>query len=115
MTHKQLRLDFSDYSAKQQERDFQSSLLHTVFLIKVDGEWGHLLIGQSGDDIDFYPDMDLSQTYSALKKEYPNCRPRVIQNKYLEDYLRTKRQEIKKKKSVSRQPIQLEISWNNER
>lgn len=35
---KQLRLNFSDYSATQQERDAQHSLLRTVFLLKVDGD-----------------------------------------------------------------------------
>lgn len=113
---KQLRLNFSDYSAKQQERDTQRSLLRTVFLLKVDGDWGHLFITQRGDDIDFYPGKNLSQTYEALKQEYPRCLPRVIRNEYLEDYLRTKRPEIMKQKHPEwgkpPRATQLNIKWN---
>lgn len=113
---KQLHLDFSDYSAKQQEKDAQRSLLRTVFLLKVDGDWGHLFITQRGDDIDFYPGKNLFQTYEALKLEYPRCLPKVIRNEYLEDYLRTKRPEIMKQKHPEwgkpPRATQLNIKWN---
>lgn len=103
---KQLRLDFSDYSAAQQERDAQRSLLRTVFLLKIDGEWGHLFITQRGDDVQFYPGKELVEVYKELKETYPKCLPRVIQNKHLADYMRTMKPKVKKPKAK-----ELMIEW----
>lgn len=98
---KHLRLNFSDYSAEQQEKDTLNHIRRQVYLMKVDGEWGHLIIKQLGnDDIDFYPQKTLFEVYDELKKEFPNCQPKVIQNRGLEDYLR----EIKRKRAKTNQP-----------
>lgn len=86
---KHLRFNFSDYSAEQQEKDASNHVRRQVYLMKVDGEWGHLIIKQLGnDDIDFYPGDTLFEVYDKLKESLPNCQPKVIQNRGLENYLR---------------------------
>lgn len=94
---KQLRLSFSDYSAKEQERDAMKSRFKQVYLMKVDGEWGHFTIIDGEDDIDFHKG-DLTETYFELKARFPEHTVKVIQNKGLENYLRDKRPEIVKKR-----------------
>lgn len=84
---KQLRLDFSDYSAKEQEKDAIKSRFKQVYLMKVDGVWAHFTIIDGKDDYDSY-DGDLTQTYYEVKRKLPQHAVKVIQNKGLEDYLR---------------------------
>ena len=84
---KQLRIDFPDYSAKEQELDAKRSLFRQVYLMKIDGKWGHYTIVDGKEDYDFHKG-DLTETYNDIKAEYPRHRVRVIQNKGLEDYLR---------------------------
>lgn len=103
---KQQRLDFSDYSAKEQEADAQKAhrlkLIRHVYLMKVSGEWAHFIVGQNGkDDIDFYGDMDLEAVYRTLKRTRPEYTAKVIRNRGLEDYLRDHRGEYHKVKQLS--------------
>lgn len=106
---KQLRLNFSDYSAEQQERDVQhfaevSKKVHkpTLFVLKVDGEWAHLDLKMKHK---FYGDKNLFQMYNEIKETHPNHNLKYVINKGLEDYLR----EMKRRENRCRQ---LRIKFN---
>lgn len=97
------RLDFSDYSAKEQAADEKKAhrlkIIRHAYLMKVSGEWAHFIVGQSGkDDIAFYGDMELEAVYRKIKHDKPDYMPKVIQNKGLENYLREHRAEYKTSK-----------------
>lgn len=94
---KQLRLDFSDYSAKEQEKDAIKSRFKQVYLMKVDGVWGHYTIIDGKDDIDFHEGKDLTEAYFELKGRFPLHQVRVIRNEGLENYLRDVRKSREKK------------------
>lgn len=103
------RLDFDDYSAEEQAADVKKAhrleVIKHAYLMKVDGEWAHFIIGQCGkDDIDFYGDMELAEVYRKLQRTRPEYTPKVIINKGLEYYLRDHRGEYHKVK-------QLKIDW----
>lgn len=110
---KQPRLDFSDYSAKEQERDAMKSRFRQVYLMKVDGQWGHYTIIEGKEDIDFH-DGDLTETYFELKSKFPQHAVKVIMNEGLENYLRDKRPEILKK-HLRDNVRQLKIDFSNQR
>jgi len=84
---KQLRLDFSDYSAREQERDTMRSRFRQVYLMRVDGKWAHYTLVEGKEDYDSH-DGDLTQTYYEIKAQFKEHTVKVIQNKGLEDYLR---------------------------
>lgn len=93
---KEQRLNFSDYSAEQQEADVKrfidaSKKVHkpTLFVLKVDGEWAHLDLKMKHK---FYGDKNLFQMYNEIKQTHPNHKLKYIINKGLEDYLRDVRQ-----------------------
>ena len=92
---KQLRLNFSDYSAEEQEKDTHRKRIIQVpkhaYLMKVDGVWAHLIVNQVGDECRFYEDMNLTQVYYELKKKKSGYKPKVIENEGLEAYLRNKK------------------------
>ena len=103
---KQGRLNFSDYSEEQQEADAKKAhrlkVIRHAYLMKVDGEWAHFIIGTQGkDDIDYYGDMELAEVYRKLQRTRPEYTPKVIINKGLEDYLRDHRGEYHKVKQLS--------------
>ena len=102
---KQLRLDFSDYSAKEQEQDTMRSRFKQVYLMRVDGKWAHYAIVDGKEDYDSH-DGDLTKTYYELKKQLPEHRMRVIRNKGLEDYLRDM---LPKKRQAQKNSKQLNI------
>lgn len=106
------RLPFSDYSAAEQERDAAKKkplkMIRHAYLMKIDGEWAHFIIGQGGDDIDFYEGNELTKVCEILKRKYPYHQPRVIMNEGLENYLRDRRPEIMRKKRCK----QLTINFN---
>lgn len=114
MQIKQQRLNFSDYSAQEQETDAKRfadankklKVPRHAYLMKVDGEWAHFIVGTHGkDDIDFYEDMTLTAVYNKLKRVKPEYTAKVIQNKGLENYLRDHREEYRHKVR------QLRIDW----
>jgi hypothetical protein len=84
---KEQRLPFSDYPAKEQERDAMRSRFRQVYLMRVDGKWAHYTLVDGKDNYDSY-DGDLTQTYYEVKQKLPLHSVKVIQNKGLEDYLR---------------------------
>lgn len=92
---KELRLNFSDYPAEEQEKDTRRKRIIQVpkhaYLMKVDGVWAHLIVNQAGDEYRFYEDMNLIQVYYELKKNKPGYKPKVIKNEGLEAYLRNKK------------------------
>lgn len=99
---KQQRLNFSDYTAEQQEADARKAKKLKVpqhaYLMKIDGEWAHFIVGQNGkDDIDFYGDMELTAVYKKLKITRPEYTAKVIRNRGLEEYLRDHKKEYRKK------------------
>lgn len=104
---KQLRIDFPDYSAREQERDSMRSCFKQVYLMKVDCKWAHFTIIDGKDDYDFY-EGDLTQTYYEVKSKLPQHVVKVIQNKGLEDYLRDrlpKKIEKKQQNKIMELPI----------
>ena len=88
---KELRLNFSDYTAEEQEADVKKYQMRKVprhaYLMKIHGEWGHFIINQQGDDIGFYGKKNLFEVYKELKEKRPDYIPKVIQNQGLENYL----------------------------
>ena len=107
---KQLRLDFSDYSAREQERDTMRSRFRQVYLMRVDGKWAHYTLVEGKEDYDSH-DGDLTQTYYEVKQKLPQHSVKVIQNKGLEDYLRDM---LPKKKQAQTNSKQLTIWGKND-
>ena len=64
----QLRLDFSDYSAREQERDTMRSRFRQVYLMRVDGKWAHYTLVEGKEDYDSH-DGDLTQNILRSKAE----------------------------------------------
>lgn len=94
---KEQRLNFSDYSAEQQEADARKHKTHKplLFVMKVDGEWAHL---DSQLHYKFYEDRNLFQMYNEIKRTHPEHNLKYIINEGLENYLREmKRREQKYK------------------
>lgn len=95
------RLPFSDYPAKEQEADIKKSkrlkVIRHAYLMRIDGEWTHFIVSQKGDDIGYYDDLKLPEVYEKLKRTRPEYTPKVIQNEGLENYLRDRRPEFKKR------------------
>lgn len=119
MQGKELRFDFPDYPAAEQEKDAirkkPLKVLRHAYLMKINGEWAHFIIGQGGEDIDFYERLKLPEVCAALKKRFPEHTPRVIMNEGLENYLRDKRPEIMRKKHYKQLTINFNGGQNNER
>ena len=90
---KELRLNFSDYPAIEQEYDSQriKKPLKHVYLMRVDGEWAHFIVTQRGDDYKFYGDKTLTEVYYDLKEHYPDYKPHVLRNEGIEKYLRERK------------------------
>lgn len=101
---KQLRIDFPDYPAKEQERDAMRSCFKQVYLMRVDGKWAHFTIINGKDDYDSY-EGDLTQTYYEVKNKLPLHVVKVIQNKGLEDYLRDMLPKKKQQNKIMELPI----------
>lgn len=89
---KEERIPFPDYPPEEQEKDAQRAkqikVIRHAYLMKISGEWAHFIIGQGGEDIDFYEDMKLPEVCAKLKRKFPDHQPRVIMNEGLENYLR---------------------------
>jgi hypothetical protein len=106
---KEQRLDFSDYPAKEQEKDVERfKLLEKkyqphIFLLKFDGLWASMTFSD-GVKHTFYDGMNLYQTYNKVKETHPNHKMKYIINKGLENYLREQR-----KKELSRKSLQLNL------
>lgn len=100
-----MRLDFSDYSAEEQERDverfkrLEKKYQPHIFLLKVDGMWASMTF-TDGVKHTFYEGMNLFQTFNKVKETHPNHKMKYIMNEGLENYLRdmrAKEQRIKNK------------------
>lgn len=109
---KQLRLPFSDYSAKEQERDAMRSRFRQVYLMRVDGKWAHYTLVDGKEDYDSH-DGDLTQTYYEVKQKLPQHSVKVIHNKGLEDYLRDMLPKKKKTHTNSKQLNIWEVKNDN--
>lgn len=112
---KELRLNFSDYSAAEQERDAEKYAkrlkpIRHAYLMRVGGEWGHLILTQQGDNIAFYGKKNLTEVYYALKDKFPDYTAKVIQNDGLENYLRDMKKMREKKYGK-----QLQIDFGKEK
>lgn len=112
---KQLRIDFSDYPAEQQERDverhayLQKKYQPHIFFIKFDGIWATMTFA-GGINHTFYEGKNLYQTFNAVKEKYPHHKMKYIINKGLEDYLR----DVRKKEHAAKAK-QLSIDFSKER
>ena len=98
---KEQRLNFSDYSAEQQEQDAKRAkrikVIRHAYLMRIDGEWAHFIVSPKGDDIGYYDEMKLPEVYEKLKRKRPEYTPKIIQNEGLENYLRDRRPDFKKR------------------
>lgn len=109
---KEQRLDFSDYSAEEQERDverfkyIERKYQPHAFILKVDGIYAHLILSNGEPYHRFYEGKNLFETYYELKEKFPQHKVRCLMNKGLEDYLRDVR---KKERAVKSR--QLKISF----
>ena len=106
---KELRLDFSDYPAKEQEKDverfkqLEKKRQPHIFLLKVDGLWASMTFSD-GVKHKFYEGKNLYQTFNAVKETHPNHKMKYIMNEGLENYLREQR-----KKELSIKSLQLNL------
>lgn len=97
---KELRLNFSDYPAVEQEYDSQriiKKIPKHVYLLKIDGEWCSFITKKKDDDIKYFGDNTLPEVYNWLKEYRPEYTARVIRNEGLESYLRLRRKDFKPK------------------
>lgn len=111
---KEQRLNFSDYSAQEQEADVKrfidaSKKVHkpTLFVLKVDGEWAHLDLKMKHK---FYGDKNLFQMYNEVKQTHPEHNLKYIINKGLEDYLRDVRQ---KEQAIKAKQLSINFGGKN--
>ena len=106
------RLNFSDYSAEEQERDYARRLYLNeryrphLYLLKINGMWSHIRITNKIEPY-FYENKNLFQVYNEIKESYPQHRVKYIINQGLENYLK---EEYKKKKIIEAK--QLRIKFN---
>lgn len=105
---KQLRIDFPDYSAEQQERDverfkrLEKKYQPHIFLLKFDGIWASMTFSD-GIKYRFYEGMNLYQTFNKVKETHPKHKMKYIINQGLENYLRDmhRKEQIIKSKQLS--------------
>lgn len=101
MQIKEQRLNFSNYTADEQEKDVKKHKIMQVprhaYLMRIHGEWAHFIITPKCDDIRFYGDKKLPEVYKELKERRPEFTPKVIQNEGLENYLADVKKEREKK------------------
>ena len=108
---KEQRLDFSDYPAKEQEKDverfkfLEKKYQPHIFLLKFDGLWASMTFSD-GVKHTFYEGMNLFQTFNKVKETHPNHKMKYIMNDGLENYLRD--QYRIKQRFIKNQ---LQISW----
>ena len=89
---KEQRFNFSDYSAVEQEFDSQRiKLPRHIYLLKIENEWAHFVTTLKGDDYKFYGDKTLTEVYHIIKENYPDYKPRVLEDNKLKDYLRERK------------------------
>ena len=106
------RLNFSDYSAEEQERDVErfnelkKKYQRHVFILKVDGVYAHFVLSGNQPLHKFYDGKNLIQTYYEIKNKFPLYKIKCLMNKGLEDYLRNIR-----KKEMAIQSRQLKLSF----
>lgn len=104
----QLRLNFSDYSAKEQEADverfkeLEKKYQPHIFLLKFDGLWASMTFSD-GIKHTFYEGMNLYQTFNKVKETHPNHKMKYIINQGLENYLREqyRKEQVLKAKQLS--------------
>lgn len=107
---KQLRIDFSDYTAEQQEQDIerfkQLEKKHQphIFLLKVDGTWASMTFTGGKISPKFYEGMNLYQTFKEVQRTHPNHKMKYIINQGLENYLRDMR---KKEQAIAKRQLKL--------
>ena len=112
---KQLRINFPDYTAEQQEQDverfkeLEKKYQPHIFLLKVDGMWASMTF-TDGVKHKFYEGMNLYQTFNAVKESHPLHKMKYIINQGLENYLREQR-----KKELSIKSLQLAIDFSKTR
>lgn len=111
---KEMRLDFPDYPASEQEKDARSARFRQVYLLKVDGEWGHFTLTNHQPDIDFYGEKTLTEVYYKIKESYPRHHIQVIRNKGLENYLRDKKPQTHQRAINKINATQLMINFGKE-
>lgn len=105
---KEQRLDFSDYSAKEQESDverfkkLEKKYQPHIFLLKVEGTWASMTF-HDGVKHTFYEGMNLYQTFNKVKETHPNYKMKYIINQGLENYLKEarKKEQLIKAKQLS--------------
>jgi len=113
---KQLRLNFSDYSAEQQESDvlkymrLKETYRPHLYLLKINGMWSHITLTPNTyrPTPHFYEGKNLFQVYNEIKKDYPEYKVKYIINQGLEDYLKD---EYKKKQAIDSRIKQIKFNW----
>lgn len=99
MNSKELRIPFPDYPPEEQEKDAKRlRLKRNAYMLKVDGEWAHFIIGfgKKGEDIKFYPNLEMTEVYDKIKENFPDFKPMVLDNVHLCNYLRDVKQRQEK-------------------
>lgn len=110
---KELRLNFPDYPAEEQERDaarkayLNKKYQPHAFILKVDGTYAHLIFSDGKPYHKFYDGKTLIDTYYAIRESYPQHKIKCIINKGLEDFLR-----LERKKEFAVNKLQRMINFN---
>lgn len=93
----ELRLNFSDYPAIEQEFDASRIRSHkNVFLFQINGEWAYYVDKKTYG----FLKTDIVGMYHKVKEDFPELRARCVIDKDIEGFLRKKqrqRQEAIKK------------------
>lgn len=115
---KQQRLNFSDYSAKEQEADaerhayLKKKYQPHAFLLKVSGTWAHMTFDGGKMQHKFYEGKNLYQMFNEIKQTHPNHKLKYIINEGLENYLRDVR---KKEQAIAKRQLTIWGDKNDNR
>ena len=77
---KELRIDFPDYTAKDQERDALGLKYNEIYLSKVNGEWGAYMPRKKGDIVMNAGKVPFIEFVKGIIEDFPNYRLRCVKN-----------------------------------
>lgn len=80
MNNKQFRIDFPDYPAKEQERDASKLKINEIYLSKVNGEWGAIMLRKYGTVVFNAGKTPFAKFVKGIIEDYPEHKLRCVRN-----------------------------------
>lgn len=77
---KQLRIDFPDYSAEEQERDANRFKPNEIYLSRVNGEWGAVMLRKYGAVVFNAGNTPFIDFVQGIMEDYPDFKLRCVKN-----------------------------------